>query len=282
MHWTLPPGVQDVARHVYGKIQARRAPDEVLSRCASNAELQDRFAGERCFILATGSSINQQDLRPLQDEFCIGMSMFFLHDNIETIDPEFYVFAPNHSPYDFQLPRKYIEGFNDRLSDETKLFIGHNNYEYSFYQYLQRNPESRPANYTYINYNGSQKFTEDTYDDPSIWDISSRPFGVRTTFLVALQVAMYLGFDEIVLLGTDYDYINYADEDRTKYFYDEDHGIDEDKEWTTEDLFRTYYESWREFRLIDDYLTSQGKTIYNASADSELDVFPEVPLESML
>jgi hypothetical protein len=278
----IPPGIKQAGLRAYKSYKARQTPDEVLAQCRENAELRNNFQGKRCFILASGSSINEQDLRPLADEYCIGMSMFFLHDKIQTIAPEFYVFAPNHPPYDFELPRQYLTGFNDRLDKRTKLFLGHRPYEYSFYQFLQRNPSAEPPDYTYINYSYSPGLTEKTDMDPSIWDISHRPFGVRTTFIAAIQIAAYLGFSEICLLGTDYDYLEQFEEEGVDHFYDDENGINEVRSSTKEEVFLGYHHSWKQFRLVKEYLSTRGQYIYNATAGGMLDVFPRVSLEAAL
>ena len=55
-------------------------------------------SGKRCFILATGPSINQMELSVLKDEVTIAVSFFGYHKNLNEISPKYHVFAPNHEP----------------------------------------------------------------------------------------------------------------------------------------------------------------------------------------
>jgi hypothetical protein len=118
--------------------------------------------------------------------------------------------------------------------------------------------------------------------NPSIWDISRRPFDIRTTFMMAIQVAAYLGFSEICLLGTDYDYLEQFDKDGVDRFYDDEKGINEVRSSTKEEIFYGYYQAWKEFRLIKEFLSSRDQYIFNATAGGMLDVYPRVPLEAAL
>ena len=93
--WTLPLGVQRVAQSLisYNRNRLSQENSDVLKQ---NRKLRDIHKGKRCFILATGPSINAENLKPLKNEFCIAVSNFYLHPDFKLIDPEYYCVAPWH------------------------------------------------------------------------------------------------------------------------------------------------------------------------------------------
>jgi len=57
---------------------------------AKNKELAGAYQGQRCFVIGNGPSLNQLDLAKLKDEQVFACNLFYRHDLIETIRPDFY------------------------------------------------------------------------------------------------------------------------------------------------------------------------------------------------
>lgn len=288
-HWTVPLGFQQLLQHRYHQLRVRRVvPDFVRDQVSENTRFRNCHDGEKCFLLGTGPSIEKQDLTPLADEYCISMSSFPKHEKTATIAPEYHVYAPNHPPHEDELPREYLTAFDKNVQNDCTVFFGHRPYEHSFYRFLQSNPEFRPESMTYIDYSYTPDLTEETYDSPEIWDISGRPFGFYSTVVMAIQVAAYMRFDRIVLLGIDWDYLEYLKERQTsRRFYDQSEDSQEDITGqddieSTADMLAAYEENWRQFELIRDALDSADQYVYNATAGGLLNVYPRVSLEEAI
>ena len=64
----------------------KRIPQDIeamtnLVRRDSNAKLRsykNKFAGERCFVVGNGPSLNNMDMSKLSDEYTFGMNRIFL------------------------------------------------------------------------------------------------------------------------------------------------------------------------------------------------------------
>lgn len=286
-HWTIPPGFQSVIMQIVRNIRGRiRITPELQALFAQNAKFHNIHKGQRCFILATGPSINKQDLRPLNNEICIAISNFYKHKNIKEINPLYHVEAARHYPFDFENLKESFEGFDKFYSDYTIYFFGHTSYDYSIFNFLMQNPQFKKENMYFLNYNYVIPLDEDNYNHEKVWDICKPLFGARSAVCCAIQLAVYMGFKDIFLLGCDHDFITYTNRKRYNYFYDyeETEGQVDPAGWPSskEEWFLIYHKKWKEYNLMQKYLKSKGQTIYNATEGGQLDVFPLVTLEEAL
>ena len=90
---------------------------------AENQKLYNRHQGERCFILATGPSINSQSLRDLAGQTCISVSNFFVHPDCSAIRPRYHCVAPFHPPITEEAWQTWLAEMADATGD-AELFFG--------------------------------------------------------------------------------------------------------------------------------------------------------------
>ena len=265
------------------KLKSCNRHNDIFISPSKNLKFKNTHVGERCFILATGPSINKQDLLPLKNEVCIAVSEFYLHKEFTVIHPEYYVSAPNHAPFTDEAVATRISHFINMPSD-CNVFIGDNNYSFSFSNYFRRFPTLIRPNFSFIDYSSSEQLSENNVRDQRLWDISRFPFAPRTVVYIAIQVAVYMGFNRIFLLGCDHDYLLDFKRVTNHHFYEESLGIS-DKEhlsqFSSERWFKEYYYRWMQYRLMNEYLNQRGIQIFNATDGGLLDVFPRVPFESL-
>jgi len=248
-----------------------------------NSKFHNIHRGQRCFILGTGPSINKQDLKPLKNEICIAVSSFYLHKDIGEINPRYHVDAPIHAPFDMDFTKKCFETYRKYYPKMPTFFFGHTSYEYSYFNFLEQNPEFMSENFHFLNYMGSPTLDEWNYNKSDIWDIMNPLFDVRSTVYCAIQVAVYMGFKEIYLLGCDLDYISDISLATNPHFYSADLDINHVLEMmSTEEVFLTYYLKWKQFRLMKEYLLCKNCKIFNATEGGMLDVFPLVRLNDIV
>jgi len=158
----------------------------------------------------------------------------------------YHVDAPIHPPYDFETLKKCFNGFSSSYSNQTTYFFGHTNYEYSIFNYLKQSPYSGMGKVNYLNYNYSMQLDESNYKKLDLWDICKTLFSSRSALYCAIQVATYMGFKYIYLLGCDHDYLTYINRTSSKHFYEDEKGIDDSMEWfSTEDFFLAYHLRFR-------------------------------------
>jgi hypothetical protein len=107
---------------------------------------------------------------------------------------------------------------------------------------------------------------------------------MRSVVYGAVQLAAYMGFTEIYLIGCDHNYLQELGQNAV-HFYEEKKGNDKDAQhleaFSTEKWFFEYYSRWRDYRLMATYLEQRGTQIYNATNGGMLDVFPRKSLNEI-
>lgn len=215
--------------------------------------LKDIHKKERCFIIGTAGSLNKEDLLKLSDEYTFGVNALCLWFKEFDVLTNYFVMSD---------PVVY-EKLQDDIPDskKCKVFISEG---------IRQNNQRRssqvvfPVDFhnVYMTKQKRKKFTNRV-------DLAS--YDGSTVVLHAIQLAVYLGFKEIYLLGVD---CNYAKD--AKSWYAIDHGI-RDKSSDT-----AGYRMIRDFERIKDYTDQWGVEIYNASRGGMLEVFPRVDLDDVI
>lgn len=148
-------------------------------------------AGDRCFIVATGPSLTTDDLNTLHNhgEICFSMNRIFNIFNRTEWRPDYYVVGDKEMIEDLSeeisslnvpnkfistVPRSYWESFNSKGSIPYKILLrAFNNRQPLFSEYAEH---------------GLYQGTTITY--------------------LCIQLAVYMGFSDIYLLGVDFNYSN--------------------------------------------------------------------------
>jgi hypothetical protein len=281
--WTIPPAIEGIVLRKRLDVDSYFCDSSLKSLFLRNKKFHNLHKGGRCFILGTGPSINKQDLRPLKNEICIAMSLFCLHKDIKEIDPLYNVDAPNHFPYKFDHIQRGFEVFRESYSSRTSYFFGYTNYGYSVFNFLKQNPQFKNDNIYYLNYSKAIQLNETNFQNSNLWDISKLMFLPRTALYCALQLAAYMGFKYIYLLGCDHDFVAHPGGRSSSYFYKDAGGFDDTLEWSSTEKHLLYlYQIWCQYRLMRSYLESRRCYIYNATEGGMLDVFPRIALSEAL
>jgi hypothetical protein len=239
---------------------------------ASTRELSDRHRGERCFILAAGSSIAQQDLKKLAGEHVISVSNTFVHPDYELIKPQYHVLPHLLRGHGRLRPAEsFVEWLRQMESKTGKaemfMHIGDKGLVDQHALFKERVIHWNE----YVPWDGKCQSEIDLANIPSIWSVSE----------YAISVAIYLGFDEIYLLGFDHDWFNGL----FVYFYDHntEHAMKPDTEALayvdSEFQMRRHADIFKKYKC----LREMKHNIYNANANPNtyVDVFPKVDYDSL-
>lgn len=203
---------------------------------------------KRCFIVATGPSLTMDDLNTLstKNEFCFSVNSMC---KIQTKwKPDVYVvsdgkfFLENQKMIkDYDCPIKFLP------DDDIDFWKVPKEGEYQMHRDIQ-------------DLYDVQEFSE---------DITQIVNTVGTVTVGCIQIAVYMGFKQIYLLGTDCNYVmgatnNYFGEQGKKDMID--HSISE--------MLSGY-------QMCKDYADSHGIKIYNATRGGMLEVFERVDFDSL-
>lgn len=226
----------------------------LCSKYSKLLEYKNIHNGERCFIIATGPSLTMEDIESLKGEYTFSMnSICKLYDQTDW-RPSYYAVQDN---FVFAKMNSII-----RKHKEVPFFISDN-----IKRKYKREPEwiEFPTDTTYHSYdmkigNYFAKFSDDAYD--IVYDGYSIAYS-------CIELAVYMGFKEIYLLGTDCTYLG-----EKEHFVDS--GVeDRSRKYATPKLIVGY-------EKVKEYADSHGIKVYNATRGGVLEVFPRVKLEDVL
>lgn len=250
-----------------------------------NRELKDSRKGRRCFIIGTGPSIKDQDLTKLRNEDTFVVNAFWDHSQYSKINPAYYVLSdPEVFPSDRnrgefwqeEVVRKnliiescprtelFLNIAGKEFIEKNKLFKGHGIHFLALYGYFRNN----------LNFN---------------IDIDRIIPTTKNVILATLIVAVYMGFEEIYLLGCEHSFLAQPAQkyyESFKEFYKTDYNSKDPAQVKRYAMDIMSYEGYidhtkilfKNYRLFKDKLTIEKPQvkIYNATPHSFLDVFPFV------
>jgi len=214
--------------------------------------LKNIHKGERCFIIGTGPSIERTNLSLLKGEITFGVNLLY------TSFPRFGINCTYYTVCD---KRVWQDHFKDILGLDTTLFLsGYPGENYlsdskTFQKYEKYKPFVPAALGTIQD---SNSFSKDSSE--------GLYHGGNVITDICLQVAYYMGFKEVYLLGCDHD-------DSKMHFYE-----------TTKSP-TAVGDSWRIFGLYEickKLYEEDGREIINATVGGQLEVFRRINLEDIV
>jgi hypothetical protein len=271
--WLLPPGFLHLAarsRYLSPKSKAKKA------LLKSNQELAGRHEGQRCFIMGSGSSIKEQDIRKLKGEYVISLSNGYVHPDYSYIAPQYHALPPILSGHGQIFSKEkfsvWLKDMSDNLLQETEMFLHIGDKSLIDEERLFGRHKIHWVDYG--PWSGDPHFPVDLSMVPHIWTVSE----------LAITLALYLGFEKIYLIGMDHDWFNGP----INHFYDhtKDHALKFDGTVfknagvDMEFQMRRHADIFKKYK----YLFGLKQNIYNANANPHhyLDVFPKVDFDTLL
>jgi hypothetical protein len=238
----------------------------------NNRTLEGMGKGKRAFLLATGPSINQENLKLLAGEDCFSISNFFLHNDIQTINPAFQGFAPYHKPLILENYVEWLRQADNSLPKRTKIVLGHKTYD------IVQNYGLFPDREVYYLFLGSS--------ERRCIDLLKPVIGPITGPLLMIPLMIYMGYEQIYLLGCDHTTIrDYKKELTNFYSPDKDvrkNATGKDAWIDIETEFRANLIIFKQYRFYRDILKGKSTSITNLSVDSWLEMFPFDRLEHVI
>ena len=271
--WFLPSKVKVNTQIIREKIKNRLKYDQSLFE--KNEKLKDIHSNDRCFLIATGPSLKEQDLTLLKDEITIGVSGLYTHKDLKVFMPKYYVSTPifryHGDLYDEETFIADLREMDKALSDETIMF-------FDIYDkpYIERNAVFKNKEIHWLQYIpwDEKPFTE--------IDLKNLP-NIHLASEVMFYVALYLGFKEIYLLGIDHTWFSglnrYFDQSRNDKFFKSGEVVASEQNFDSEFFMRTHTLVFKKYKTF----YNLRKNIFNANADGStyVDMFPKVVFESL-
>lgn len=212
--------------------------------------------GKRCFIVANGPSLKKTDLSLLKDEITIGMNRIYLNAAENGFDPTYIVV------HDIPIQLlQFTEDF-DALSRPK------------FFNWNARKHFTQKENLMFIRSDYSPKFST---------DLTKTSWGGHSVTNICIQLAYYMGFDEVYLVGKDHSYEQTGVPGKLVKATGEE----------TNHFTKGYYKKGMEWRIPDykgeelaytmarEAYENGGRKIYDATIDGHLNIFEKVDYYSL-
>lgn len=253
-----------------------------------NLRFKNAQKEDRCFVLGNGPSLNEYDLSLLQNEFVFCVNDFIRFDKVSLVKPNAYVMA---DPKFFDLDksndgdRDFIEKIRNlkTINEKIEMFVPIDAKE-AIEKYgwnLGFSVNYFKANLCFESFNKNKMVTLE------------KPIpAMQAVVQYAVLIAMYMGFEQIYLLGTEQTNIF----GNIRSFMNKDSISDyaftlsnEERAWKHEKLtsytlqqtLRGYARIFELFDELYDYCDKQRVKLYNCSTETLIQGIPKLDYYSV-
>jgi len=218
---------------------------------------RNKYVGQRCFVIGNGPSLQKMDLTPLKNEVSFGLNRIFLLFDLLGFQTTYYV-AVNHLVIEQSAEEIISNVQNPKFIDW----------------------EARK----YLKFTQNMMFLKSYHDIPRFYtDITRGIWQGMTVTFVALQIAYYMGFDQVILIGVDHSFntkgkpheVVITEDDDIDHFNPNYFG--KGFRWQLPDLEG----SELAYRMAKSQYEKMGREILDATLGGKLQVFKKVEFTSL-
>lgn len=227
--------------------------------------LKDSHRGERCFIVGNGPSLTPEDLDMIKDEYSFGFNRIYLMFDKTEWRPTFYC------TQDDKIATASVELINEKI--ETPYVFAPINLNWYYNVDIK------------TDYYFSPLPSKSEEECPPFCEDIPHYIGVgNTVAYTAIQLAVYMGFKEIYLIGVDHSFRVSQTRDgkivvneTAKDYFSDAYNEDKDK------LFIPKLDvSTLSYIAAQEYAKTHDVEIYNATRGGKLEVFPRVDFDLLM
>lgn len=257
MFLPLIPIYHFIRKMLFGRVNSKK----IRSSSEFVKNLQNIHEGKRCFIIGNGPSLNVKDLNLLKNDLCFGCNKIFTLFKETEWRPTYYCISDSKV-----LNKNYNEIVNLSL-------------DYIFMAVSEIVRYHKVPNLNNVYY--IKQIIKDFYPELPNYseDITKGVYAGNTVIYFALQIAVYMGFKEIYLIGIDHNYSVNLNPDGTIERNEnvKDHFSQSDVLVGIPRLQHTTLA----YQAAKKYADEHGIKIYNATRGGKLEVFDRVDFDSL-
>ncbi len=227
-------------------------------------------AGKRAFIIGNGPSLNRTDLSFLWDEVSFGVNGIFYMTDQTGFRPTYYCVEDNH----------VIDDNLERITEyDTSVKFFPHKYRHSIP--AERNVYFLPTDWEFY-HTHSPHFENPRFSN----NIDQVIYVGQTVTYLNMQMAFFMGFSEVYLIGVDFDYqvppespiegfSILSQDDDPNHFHPEYFG--KGKKWH----FPKLHNCLKSYEFADRHFRAHGRRILNATVGGKLECFERVDYHSL-
>lgn len=223
------------------------------------SSIKNIHQNERCFVIATGPSLKLEDLKKLKNEYTIGVnSIFKMYEHLDWVPTYYAMIDPtlteniiNNNNVEFDKYAKdkcFFNSLNRKIVDCDKALFFDVNWLDHIYNY------------------GSKKFK---YNQEIMYGI----YDCYSITQMCVLIAIYMGFNEIYLIGADNNYLG-----------DKQHFASYDGEDKIEYEFALSMQKANDsgYEFVKKIANNNSVNIYNATRGGNIKCFERVNIDNIL
>jgi hypothetical protein len=262
----LAKTVKKIFSYFYRYINYKKLEEDSSVRpdYESLRSFRNKYQGRRCFVIGNGPSLNTHDLDLLKDEISFGVNSLFYKFESDGFKPSFFMVEDSHV-------------INDNIEEINKFHPHIHRFFPTTYKSLFS--DIKDTSFFQMNRGFYEKLSPNYHIPRFSKDFEKRGYCGQSVTMLNLQLAYYMGFTEVYLIGMDFSYnipesalISGNDiestEDDENHFHPDYFG--KGKKWHDPQLEQVLanYENCKIQYELD------GRKIYNATNGGKLEIFP--------
>ncbi len=219
-------------------------------------KFKDIHAGESCFIIGNGPSLRQMDLSLLKDHCTFGLNkIYLLFDKVDI-----------NLSYHVAVNRLVIEQSIKQFETiKCPSFLSYT----TAYDLVDKN------DHTFFIYTGGPY----TFQK----DITSKICEGHTVTYVAMQIAYFMGFSRVFLIGVDHNFITQGKANQYQFMEGNDPNHFDSRYFKNNHWQLPNIEaSELSYQLARYFFNKDKRYIYDATIEGKLNIFPKVSFEEAL
>lgn len=223
-----------------------------------NSELRNKYFGGQVYILGNGPSLNNFDLERIYGHEVITMNHFELHPQKSKFKIVAHCIGEPYSSRTWEDPIPMLNGVKAETywfnADAVEFFSKQESYDIHYYL------------------SGIRASALVLSGD----DLTGVALQYQSTAQMAINVALFLGFKDIYLLGFDHDWL--VTRGHSPHFYEERDGVDKAdlSQYAYIDMIRISLNLFEIYVKLRQIAQKRNARIWNLSKPSYLDVFPSL------
>ncbi|TOG48143.1 6-hydroxymethylpterin diphosphokinase MptE-like protein [Vibrio parahaemolyticus] len=234
------------------------------------SKFYNAFKGERCFIIGNGPSLNKHDLSLIENEYTFGVNSFYYKTRETGFRPYFYVVE------DSSVMKENIKEIREYHAP------------FKFFPTVYKRLHAKDPNTFFFEMNrGFYEKSSPNYAVPRFsTDATKELFCGQSVTYINLQLAFFMGFTEVYLIGMDFSYVIpeshartgdvlLSDTDDENHFHKDYFG--KGKTWKDPKLERV----GNNYRMAKVVYESVGRKIYNATVGGSLEIFDRIDYDGL-
>lgn len=235
--------------------------------------LHNKYEGKRCFVIGNGPSLTPEDLDKIKDEYSFASNRIYHIFSMTQWRPTWYLSIDNNVIYSEIDTIKKSGNFPKLLNFKAKKY-----------------GRSEEENIHYIVFKGKYRINVFKPHSPQTLSDDASAFlsQVSSVTVTAIELAIYMGFKEIYLLGVDNNFARKVDKNGKVYidptvketYFNGMKVVEGKKDNGTSMQFVDSTNG--DYLVAKKFADSHGVKIYNATRGGKLETFERVDFDELI